>query len=605
MQVGAQYLGNDRCRFTVWAPLCQQVAVKVISPTQQQLSMQKLEFGYWQVEAENITPRTQYFYQLDHQVARPDPASNFQPKGVHDVSEVVDHHAFQWADQSWSNLPQSELIIYELHPGTFTSPGTFTAIIPYLSQLKDLGINAIELMPVAQFPGERNWGYDGVYPYAIQNSYGGPEGLKQLVNACHQSGIAIVLDTVYNHFGPEGNYVNEFAPYFTEAYKSPWGKAINFDQAYSYGVRNYFIQNALYWFEHYHIDMLRLDATDTIFDSGAKHFLQELVEATDIFSQQQGRKFYLVGENDFSDVKVVSSAKTGGYGLDGQWNDAFHHCLHTLLTGEQAGYYQDYGKCEQLAKAFKQGFVYSGQYAPFRNRYYGSDSSHLPGDRFVVFAQNHDQVGNRVLGERLSSLVSFEALKLAAATVLLAPYIPLIFMGEEYAETSPFLYFVSHTDPELIAAVRQGRRKEFESFHLEDEYADPESVETFERSRLNWHLWQGGKHKILRELYQHLIRLRQTIPALKHLSKQDLEVWALEEKKVMLLHRWHKQSHIFSAMNFNQNEILFKMPVQGEWQKILDSAEEKWMGAGTELPSYLSVEQEMVIKGQSFVLYQQ
>jgi len=338
---------------------------------------------------------------------------------------------------------------------------------------------------------------------------------------------------------------------------------------------------------------------------GAKHFLRELVEATDAFSQQQGRKFYLVGENDFSDVRVVSSAETGGYGLDGQWNDAFHHCLHTLLTGEQAGYYQDYGKCEQLAKAFKQGFVYSGQYAPFRNRYYGSDSSHLPGDRFVVFAQNHDQVGNRVLGDRLSDLVSFEALKLAAATVLLAPYIPLIFMGEEYAETSPFLYFVSHSDPELIAAVRQGRRKEFEAFHLEDEYADQDSVKTFERSRLNWHLWQGGKHKILREFYQHLIHLRQTIPALKHLSKQDLEVWALEEKKVMLLHRWHEQSHIFSAMNFNQNDISFKMPVQGEWQKILDSAEEKWMDAGTELPSYLSPEREVVIRGQSFALYQQ
>jgi maltooligosyltrehalose trehalohydrolase len=606
VKVGAQYLGSDRCEFTVWAPLVETMEVKIVAPTSKLLPMQQIESGYWKVIATEIVPGTQYLYRLNGGIERPDPASYFQSQGVHHASEVVNHQSFNWTDQNWEGIPQSEMVIYELHVGTFTSEGTLEAIIPRLAQLKELGINAIELMPIAQFPGERNWGYDGVYPYAVQNSYGGPKGLKKLVDACHSQGFAVFLDTVYNHFGPEGSYVSDFAPYYTDAYKSPWGLAINFDEAYSYGVRNYFIKNALYWFEQYHIDALRLDASDRIYDFGTKHFLRELVEATDALSTKLGRKFCLVGENDLSDVRVVSSPEVGGYGLDGQWNDAFHHCLRTLLTGEKTGYYQDYGTCEQLAKAFKQGFVYSWEFSPFRNRWHGSDSSQVAGDRFVVFAQNHDQVGNRVLGDRLTQVVSFEALKLAAAAVLMAPNIPLIFMGEEYAEEAPFLYFVSHSDPELIEAVRQGRKKEFQAFHLENEYADPENAETFERSRLKWDLWQSGKYQVMREWYQHLIQLRRTTSALQHLNKQNLEVQVVEEDKLLFLQRWHEKSNIFSVMNFNQSDVIFKSPVQGSWRRILDSAEEKWTGSGSLLPEQLLVtEQDLTIRAQSVALYQQ
>jgi maltooligosyltrehalose trehalohydrolase len=605
VKVGARYLGDDHCEFTVWAPLLDQVAVKIVAPTEKTLLMQRLEHGYWRVEAAEISPGTRYFYQLNGELDRPDPASYSQPEGVHGASEIIDQHAFQWTDQSWLGIPQAELVIYELHVGTFTPAGTFDAMISRLQQLKELGINAIELMPIGQFPGNRNWGYDGVYPYAVQNSYGGSDDLKQLVDACHRQGIAVILDAVYNHFGPEGDYVKDFAPYYTDAYKSPWGLAINFDEAYSYGVRNYFIENAVYWFEHYHIDALRLDASDRIYDSGAKHFLRELAEVTAVSSQQQGRKFYLIAENDLSDVRVVSPPEVNGYGLDGQWNDAFHHCLRTVLTDDRVGYYQDYGRCEQLAKAFKQGFVYSWEFSPFRNRWHGSDSSQIPGDRFVVFCQNHDQVGNRVLGDRLSHTLSFDALKLAAATVLLSPNIPLIFMGEEYAEDAPFLYFVSHSDPELLAAVREGRKKDFEAFHVEDEYADPVGQETFERSKLNWHLWQNGKHKILREWYQHLIELRRTIPALQHLNKQNLEARAIEQDKLMFLRRWHEESHIFAIFNFNQSEVCCQPAIEGTWSKILDAAQDKWMGAGVMLPDQLSGKQELSIKPHSFALYQQ
>jgi maltooligosyltrehalose trehalohydrolase len=605
VKIGACYLGDNCCEFTVWAPLLSQVAVKLVAPTEKILPMQQIGQGYWQVKAEEIPPRTRYFYQLEGKDDRPDPASHFQPEGVHKASEVVDHQAFVWTDQNWSSPPQAELIIYELHVGTFTPEGTFEAIIPRLAQLKELGINAIELMPISQFPGDRNWGYDGVYPFAAQSSYGGPEGLKRLVNACHEQGVAVALDVVYNHFGPEGNYIGNFAPYFTNVYKTPWGNALNFDEPYSPGVRNYFIENALHWFEHYHIDILRLDATDSIYDLGAKHFLQELAETTADFSQKQGRKLYLTAENDVSDRRIVSEIGANGYGIDAQWNDSFHHCLHTLLTGEQVGYYQDYGTCEQLAKAIKKGFVYSWEYSSYRNRWHGSDSSDLPGERFVVFTQNHDQVGNRVLGDRLSHLVSFEALKLAAATLLLSPNIPLLFMGEEYGETAPFLYFVSHSDPELIRAVRQGRKEEFKAFHLEQEYDDPEAIETLEKSRLNWDLWQDGKHKVLRELYQHLIQLRRTIPALKHLDKQNLEVTAIEENQLLFLHRWQESSQIFAVLNFNQSEVKFQAPVTGSWQKILDSSESKWMGTGVSLPDSFASAQDMVIKPQSFAIYQQ
>jgi maltooligosyltrehalose trehalohydrolase len=606
MKIGSNYLGDGSCEFTVWAPSHEEVAVQIVSPTHRSIPMQKDEWGYFKVLAEDIEPGTLYFYKLGGETDKPDPASHSQPKDVHGPSEVVDHSRMNWTDRGWSGVPLEEMIIYELHVGTFTSEGTFEAVIPRLRELYEFGINAIELMPIGQFPGNRNWGYDGVFPYAAQHSYGGSEGLKKLVDAAHQQGISIILDVIYNHFGPEGNCMSDYAPYFTESYQTAWGNAINFDKEYSYGVRNYFIENALYWLEKFHIDALRLDASDNIFDIGVKHFLQELAENVDALSKKQGRKFYLTAENDLSDTKVIRSIESGGYGIDAQWNDAFHHCLHSLLTGEDAGYYEDYGRCEQLAKAFKEGFVYSGQYSPFRKKFHGSDSSAIPGHQFVVFLQNHDQVGNRALGDRLTHLVSFEALKLAAGVLLLAPNIPLIFMGEEYAEDSPFLYFVSHTDPDLIAVVREGRKKDFAAFQEEGEFIDPFSPDTFKKCQLNWEDRQEGKHKVLLDFYQHLIHLRRTISALKTLDKQNLEASVIEEDKLMFLHRWSQNSEIFCIMNFNDKDVSFNAtPPSGSWQKILDSSELKWMGSGSTLPDKLMQEQEVTIKPHSFVLYQQ
>ncbi len=611
MKVGAVYLGDRSsgqtgcCQFTVWAPAREQVTVNIVSPQRRSLPMQPAGFGYWQVTADDIAPGSQYFYQLDDQIERPDPASQFQPDGVHGPSEVVDHTTFAWSDANWSGISLDELIIYELHTGTFTPDGTFEAIIPRLADLKTLGVNAIELMPIAQFPGSRNWGYDGTYPFAVQNSYGGPEGLKRLVDACHAAGMAIVLDVVYNHFGPEGSYFSDYGPYFTEKYRGVWGGALNFDGPQSYGVRDYFLQNALYWFETYHFDVLRLDATDHIVDLTAKHFLQALAEQVADLSRQQGRKFYLTAENDVSDVRLIRSLDQGGYGMDAQWNDGFHHCVHTLLTGEQIGYYQDYGRCEQLAKAMKQGFVYSWDYSPFRDRWHGSDSSAFPGQQFVVCIQNHDQVGNRMLGDRLTHLVSFDALKLGAAALLLSPNVPLLFMGEEYGEESPFLYFVSHTDPNLVEAVRAGRKREFAHFHLEGEYVDPQSVETFERSQLQWEKRHEGKHKVLHDLYQHLIQLRRTIPALKKLDKHNLNVMALEDAKLLLLHRWADESHLFCFLNFNQAAVSVTPEIPDlNWQKILDSADEKWLGTNPTMPATLTPGQSLQVPAVSFAIYQ-
>ncbi len=605
MKIGANYLGNGRCEFTVWAPAHDELAVQIVSPENRVLSMEQDSRGYFSIMAENIEPGTLYYYKIAGERDFPDPASHSQPKDVHNASEVVDHTKMNWTDGEWSGIPLEEMIMYELHVGTFTPAGTFEAIIPRLSELREFGVNAIEIMPVAQFPGDRNWGYDGVYPFAVQSSYGGSSGLKKLVDAAHKEGLSVILDVVYNHFGPEGNYTSHFGPYFTEMYRTPWGRAINFDDIYSFGVREFFIQNALYWFENYHIDALRLDAIHAIYDLGAKHFLQELAERVNELSSRVGRKLYLIAESDLNDVRVIREKELGGYGIDAQWSDDFHHALHTVLTGEGRGYYQDYGSCEQLAKAFSSGFVYTWNYSQHRKRYHGSESCDRSGNQFVVFAQNHDQIGNRMLGERLSNLVDFEALKLTAGAVFLSPYIPMLFMGEEYGEDSPFLYFISHTDADLVEAVRQGRKREFADFHIEGEFIDPFSNDAFEKSKLKWEKRQEGKGKALLELHQHLIHLRRTMPVLKNLDKQNLEASAVEEDKLIFLRRRDSMgSQIFCIMNFNQKDVNFKPSPGGIWRKILDSADTKWMGAGAKMPEKLIHEQEVTICPQSFTLYE-
>ncbi|MGK7872804.1 MAG: malto-oligosyltrehalose trehalohydrolase [Xenococcaceae cyanobacterium] len=605
MKIGAAYFSKGHCEFTVWAPLLQKVAVQIIAPEKRLIPMEKYGRGYWQTTATDIAPGTLYLYQLEGATTHPDPASHSQPQGVHAPSQVVDHSAFTWKDADWAGIPLEDLIAYELHVGTFTPEGTFEAIIPRISQLRELGINAIELMPVAQFPGERNWGYDGVYPFAVQDSYGGVDRMKQLVNACHQQGMAVILDVVYNHFGPEGNYTSNFAPYFTTKYQTPWGSAINFDGAHSDGVRNFFIENALYWFREYHVDALRLDAIHAIYDFSAKHFLVQLAEAVSEFSKQQGRKFYLIAENDLNDVRVIQPQDLGGYGIDAQWSDDFHHSLHTLLTGEQQGYYQDFGRCDQLEKALGESFVYSWQYSPYRQRYHGSFAGDRPASQFVVYSQNHDQIGNRMLGERLSGLVSFEALKLSAGVVLLSPYIPLLFMGEEYGEEAPFLYFISHSDPDLIEAVRQGRKKEFKAFQWQGEPPDAQSPETFLQSKLNWNQRTEDKHQVLLKFYQQLIQLRRQVPALRQLERQSLEVSSVEKEKLLSLRRWSQDSQIFCIMNFSEQTATLRTALpRANWQKRLDSSDSQWLGNGSALPQILTQDRDLTILPQSFALYE-
>lgn len=616
MRIGAHYLGNNRCEFTVWGPTLDSAAVLVTSQDNRLIPMTRQEDGYWRVTATNISPGTKYMYQLNGGDARPDPASHYQPDGVHGASQVIDHQ-FDWSDRDWQGVPLESMIIYELHVGTFTPEGTFEAMIPRLKDLRELGVNAIELMPIAQFPGNhppsqdthdhdyRNWGYDGAYLYGVQNSYGGPEGLKKLADACHQEGISLILDVVYNHFGPEGNYISGFGPYFTEVYLTPWGSAINYDDAHSPDVRNFFIQNALYWLREYHIDALRLDAIHAIYDLGAVHILEELTENVNALSQEMGRKLYLIAESDLNDPRIIRPIERGGYGIDSQWSDDFHHALHALITGDKTGYYEDFGRCEHFAKAFKQSFVYDWQYSSHRQRFHGRKPTSCLPSQFVVCIQNHDQIGNRMMGERLTQLVSFEALKLAAGAVLLSPFVPMLFMGEEYGEDAPFTYFVSHSDPGLIQAVRQGRKQEFAAFHAQGEPLDPEAVETYLLCKLNWEKRKEGSHQALWSFYQHLIRLRQTLPALQKMDFECVETGCIEADKVMWWHRWSDRSQLFCAMNFNTQDITAQPSIPGnQWRKILDSSEEKWGGGGSVTPAEISSGQELSLRSHSFVLYE-
>ncbi|MGF1491719.1 MAG: malto-oligosyltrehalose trehalohydrolase [Microcoleaceae cyanobacterium] len=609
MKVGAIYQGEGRCEFVVWAPLKKQVSVQIFTPTERTIPLELDPSGHWRAVATDIQPGTRYSYQLDGDLVRPDPASNFQPEDVHKPSAVVDHNDFQWQDQNWQGIPLEDWVVYELHIGTFTTAGTFTAIIERIPDLLSLGVNVIELMPVAQFPGNRNWGYDGVYPYGVQASYGGPDGLKQLVNACHQQGMAVVMDVVYNHLGPEGNYTQEFGPYFTDRYNTPWGRALNFDDAHSPGVRNFFIENALYWLRDYHIDGLRLDAVHAIYDFGARHILEEMADRVLALSHQVGRQFYLIAESDLNDVRVIRSRDEGGHGIDAQRSDDFHHCIHTVLTGENSGYYQDFGQVGNLAKAIQEGFVYSWNYSPDRKRYHGNYAGDRPPSQFVVCSQNHDQVGNRMLGERLTHLVSFDALKLAAATVILSPYIPMLFMGEEYGEDSPFLYFISHSDPGLVEAVRQGRKREFEAFHAVGEPPDAQCGATFQTCVLKWEQRNEGKHQVLWNWYQTLIQLRRQTPALKQVQRQCQTVNCSEDQKVLAVHQWCDNSEIFYAINFNQQpQTVEAFPIKqasGQtWQKRLDSTEPKWMGLGSQVPETLEPSQAFNLPPQSVIVCQ-
>ena len=589
-KLGARFLGageREGTYFAVWAPRVEKVGVHIVSPGERTVTLQAGEGGYHTGIIDDIQPGSLYRYRLDGRIERPDPASRFQPQGVHGPSQVVDPD-FPWEDRCWFGHPLKNYVIYELHVGTFTAQGTFEAVIAHLDELKELGITAVELMPVAQFPGSRNWGYDGVYPFAAQDSYGGPAGFKKLVNACHQKGLAVVLDVVYNHLGPEGNYLRDFGPYFTDRYKTPWGEALNFDGPHNGDVRRFFIENALSWVTEFHVDALRLDASHAILDFSAEPFLEDLALAVKERAERLNRQVHLIAESDLNDTRLIRPRESGGYGLDAQWNDDFHHAVHTLLTGERTGYYGDFGKVRDLAKAWREGYIYAGEYSPFRRRRHGNSSRHIPAHRLVVFSQNHDQVGNRMLGERLSSLVPWEGLKMAAGAVLLSPFIPLIFMGEEYGETAPFQYFISHSDPELVEAVRRGRREEFSAFQWKGEMPDPQSEETFLRCKLNHPLCREEGPRILREFYRELIGLRNRLSPLAFLSKEHLEALVLEKQKVLGVRRWKDEEQVFMAFNFGPSRVTATLPLpEGNWRKELDSEGEEWKGRGSLNPDLI------------------
>jgi len=541
LRFGASVRSGYSVEFRVWAPNLTSLAVRVMGGNEGEPSrtipMRQSSDSEFVATVPQVGAGADYVYVLDGERERPDPVSRWQPGGVHAPSRVVDPASFRWSDQGWSGIPLRDFIIYELHTGTFTREGTFEGMIPRLPYLRDLGITAIEIMPVAEVPGNRNWGYDGASLYAPQSSYGGPTGLKKLVDACHQHGLAVVLDVVYNHLGPEGNYLPEFAPCFTDTHHTPWGKAINFDGPESDGVRRFIIDNALYWLTEYHVDALRLDAIHGIYDFGARHILDELSQAFQDQARRLQRQAWLIAESDLENVRIINPRAKGGYAFDAQWHDDFHHALYALLTGQREGFLMDFGAVANLSKSVTEGFVFDWKYSHYRRRHYGSSSKNRPGEQFVGFIQNHDQVANTSRGKRLSSLVSSGQQKLAAVLTLSSPFLPLLFMGEEYGETAPFLYFTSFDDPGLAAAVTAGRKKELGSHYSESEFADPQAPGTFEHCKLDWSKTEVSPHAEILRLYRDLISLRRRHLSLANCRKELTEIQFNEQRKWLLMKR--------------------------------------------------------------------
>ena len=569
-------LAHMRC----WAPFAR--GLDVVTIDNRRFLLEQDSGGWWQGFCPGLLPGTRYFLEIKGKGRFPDPASLSQPDGVHGASEALDLESILgFKRKDWQGVPMEDQIIYELHTGTFSPSGTFEGIINKLPYLKDLGINAIELMPVASFPGKRNWGYDGVFPYAVQHSYGGAKGLAALVNACHSGGIAVILDVVYNHLGPEGNILGAFGPYFTRRYPNPWGRAMNFDGRGRAGVRSYFLENALMWMRDFDIDGLRLDAIHTIIDQGPRHFLLELSEAVKQLNVSTGRTHFLIAESDLNDTMILEPPEAGGLGLEAQWCDDWHHALHAFLTGEQRGYYADFGSLSHLAKSFRGGFVYDGVFSRYRKKLHGKPSTVSSGKKFVVYAQNHDQVGNRAMGERLTALVDFEVLKLAAGAVLFSPFLPMLFMGEEYGEDSPFLYFTSHGNERLAARVRAGRRREFSSFMKKGNPPDPQSEETFLRSRLKWDFKDFQQKKLLLRFYKECIRLRKEHSLFGPALFKDLNILIIQKDKGLLVKKTRGQKKTLVIFNFSGQPLFIKIhePKRFSATLVLYSAHKSWGGS--------------------------
>ncbi|MDQ4037534.1 MAG: malto-oligosyltrehalose trehalohydrolase [Actinomycetota bacterium] len=523
-------------RYSVWAPHADSSVEVLISGTRFELA--RGVRGSWEADIPTLVAGTDYAVSIDGGPPRPDPRSASQPAGVEGFSRVVDHAAFDWTDADWTGIELTHSVLYELHVGTFTDAGTFRGVIDRLDHLVSLGVQAVELMPVVEFSGSRGWGYDGVDLWAPHSAYGGPEGLKELVDACHAQGLGVVLDVVYNHLGPAGNFLAEFGPYFSDRHHTNWGQGVNVDGPGSDEVRSFLVDNALMWLRDYHVDGLRLDAVHAIVDESALHILEQLSAAVGALSDVRGVPLWLIVESDLNAPRFVRSPRTGGYGLSASWADEWHHALHALLTGESSGYYSDFGSLAHLAKALRQAWVYDGEYSAHRDRVHGRPPLGLSGEQFVVCTQNHDQIGNRAAGERLGMLTSIGRMKIAAALLLTGPFVPLLFQGEEWAASTPFQYFTDHQDPELGRAVSEGRRREFAYFGWRPEdVPDPQDLATFDRSRLQWSELASPAHAQMLEWYRALLALRRHHPGLRCGPLDDVTVDYDADQQWLILRR--------------------------------------------------------------------
>jgi len=521
--------------FRVWAPRADRVDV-VLGRARHPMDGPD-ERGWFEATVDGADPGDDYAFSLDGGDPRPDPRSRWQPHGVHGPSRLVDHGDFDWSDGAWDGgVPLAQSVIYECHVDTFSPEETYEGAISKLDHLVDLGVTTVELLPVVEYPGRWGWGYDGVDLYAPNSADGGPDGLKRLVDACHARGLAVIFDVVYNHLGPAGNYLGEYGPYFTDRYGTPWGEAVNLDGRDSDPVRAFVLDNALMWLRDYHADGLRLDAVHAIVDTSATHILEELAVRVDALEAELRVTKFLIAESDLNDPRIVRERDVGGYGVDAQWSDDFHHALHALLTGERAGYYSEFGSVGQLAKALRQAFVYDGCWSPHRRRRHGRTPTGVPTTRFLAYLQNHDQVGNRARGERSAALVSDGLLKVAAALVLLGPSVPMLFQGEEWGASTPFLYFTDHEDPELGRAVTEGRRREFAAFGWNpDDVPDPQDPETFRRSKLDWEEVSRPRHRDVLDWHRRLIALRRSTPQLTDGRSDAVHVDFDEEAQWLVL----------------------------------------------------------------------
>jgi maltooligosyltrehalose trehalohydrolase len=600
MRVGATYNQNN-CEWTVWAPKATNVKL-ALEESKQLIDMTKAENGYWATHLEQVKPELDYRFQLDSQPPKPDPASHFQPKGVFGPSRTINHEKYVWKDTAWKGLDFKELVFYEVHVGTFTLEGTFKAMQNRIVELADFGINAVELMPVTQFSGSRGWGYDGVFPFSVQNSYGTPDDLKALIDNCHTHGIAVFLDFVYNHIGPEGNILNDYAPYFTTEHMTTWGPTINVDGINSDGVRNYFLENTLHWFRDYHIDGIRLDAILWIADKSPKHFLAQLNQAVAQYGKQTERKVYMVAESGYNEPAVLTPTDTGGYGFNAQWLDDYHHALFSLLTGENRSYYEDFTKREHLVDALTNAYVYVKKPPEFRRRLAEESFRQIPADMFVVFSQNHDQIGNRLLGDRLTCIAGLEAAKVAAGLILLSPYVPLLFMGEEYGETTPFMFFSDYQDKGLSDAIREGRRKEFTEFHWTGEVPDPQSPQCFIDSKIKWENRNQGINAKIATYYKTLLSLRKQVPALQIGEDRNIKT-VTKQGKVLLIEKQKTTSKAYIIANLGKQTQILQAQFDENSKKNLDSTDPIFGGTGVSLPEKPA--KSMSVSGFCFAVYLQ